>query len=103
MRVTPLTTSVSPALATSLDPGEAEALTLAIQIKASLVLLDETGARLRATELGIPHTGVLGVLRRAKQSGQINSLAAEIHLLRTEARFFISPALEKRLLISVGE
>jgi hypothetical protein len=34
---------------------------------------------------------------------RISSLKAEILRLRTEAHFFISPALEKRLLISVGE
>jgi hypothetical protein len=34
---------------------------------------------------------------------RISSLKAEILRLRTEAHFFISPALEKRLLLSVGE
>jgi len=62
-----------------------------------------TAARLKASQLGIPHTGVLGVLRRAKQAGQITSLAAEIRKLRADARFFISPALEKRLLAAAGE
>jgi len=50
-----------------------------------------------------PDSGVLGVLRQARQMNRISSLRAEILRLRTEARFFISPALEKRLLSSVGE
>ena len=68
-----------------------------------MVLLDESAARLKARQLGLAHTGVLGVLRQARQANRIPSLKVEILRLRTEARFFISPALEKRLLISVGE
>ena len=103
LRVIPLTAPVSPAFAAALDPGEAEALALAAQVKATLVLLDESAARLKAGQLGIPHIGVLGVLLRAKQSGQILSLAIEIRKLRQDARFFVGPALEKRLLATVGE
>ena len=103
VRVMPLTIEVPPDLAASLDPGEAEALALALEAKAGIVLLDESAARLKATELGIAHTGVLGVLRLAKEAGQIASLATEIRRLRTEARFFVSPILEKRLLAAVGE
>ena len=90
-------------LAASLHLGEAEALALAIEAKASLVLLDESAARERARQLGFNFTGVLGVLRQAKQTGRIPSLKDQIIRLRAEARFFINPALEKALLISVGE
>jgi hypothetical protein len=90
-------------LAAALDLGEAEALTLAIDAKASLLLLDETAARARARQLGIPVTGALGILRRAKETGRIASLGQEMDRLRSEAHFFINPALEKALLISVGE
>ncbi len=103
MRVARLTAAIPPDIAATLDPGEAEALALAEQMHGSLVLLDETAARLKATQLGIPHTGLLGVLRQAKQAGQIGSLAAEIRKLQADARFFVSPALERRLLASVGE
>ena len=40
----PLTTPVSEELAALIDSGEAEALTLATELKASLILLDETAA-----------------------------------------------------------
>jgi len=86
-----------------LDLGEAEALALALETKADLVLLDESAARLNARQLGLAHTGVLGVLRQARRTNRIASLKAEILRLRSEAHFFVSPALEKRLLISVGE
>lgn len=103
IRVVPLASVVPQDLALALDLGEAEALTLALQAKAGLVLLDESAARSRAAKLGVPFTGALGILRRARQTNRIPSLKAEIQRLRNEARFFISPALEKALLISVGE
>jgi predicted nucleic acid-binding protein len=103
LTVVPLALAVPADLASALDLGEAEALALALEVKADLVLLDESAARLKARELGLAHAGVLGVLRQARQTNRIASLKAEILRLRTEARFFISPALEKRLLISVGE
>ena len=87
----------------ALDLGEAEALSLASEIRADLVLLDESAARSKAANLGLSHTGVLGILRRARQTGHIPSLKAEIQRLRYEAGFFINPALERTLLISIGE
>jgi predicted nucleic acid-binding protein len=95
--------SVTVEFSLSLDLGEAEVLTLALELQASLVLLDESAARMKAAQHGIAHTGVLGVLRQAKTTGRIPSLKTEIGRLRTEARFFVAPALEKALLISVGE
>lgn len=103
LRVQPSTGKVPDDLAANLDLGEAEALTLAIELKASLVLLDESAARHRASSLGLPFTGALGILRRAKQTGRITSLRDQIARLRRQARFFIGSALENALLASVGE
>ena len=103
VKVMALAGPVLPDLELALDPGEAEALSLALQTKAGLVLLDESAARARAAQHGLRFTGVLGILRWARRSNRIPSLKAEIQQLRNEARFFISPALEKGLLISVGE
>jgi uncharacterized protein len=101
--VTPLSSVVPVDLVVALDPGEAEALALTVQLNASIVLLDEAAARQRARKFHLPHTGVLGVLRHARLTGRIDSLKAEILRLRADARFFVAPALEKALLISVGE
>jgi uncharacterized protein len=103
LRVVPLAGAVPADLLSALDLGEAEALALALETKAAMVLLDESAARLQARQLGLTHTGVLGVLRQARRMNHISSLKAEILRLRTNAHFFISPALEKRVLISVGE
>lgn len=90
-------------LARNLDLGEAEALGLAVETKAEIVLLDETAARLRAAALGLRVTGALGILRKARNGGRVDSLKTEMERLRVEARFFIDPMLEKALLVSVGE
>lgn len=103
LHAAPISGVVPVELTARLDTGEAEALVLALELKASMVLLDESAARNEARRLGLAHTGALGLLRQARKAGRIDSLQAEILRLRREARFFVSPALEKALLISVGE
>jgi uncharacterized protein len=48
-----------------LDPGEAETLALALELKADLVLLDEREARRAAVRVGLKRLGVLGILLEA--------------------------------------
>jgi uncharacterized protein len=103
IRSQPLIGPVPNDLRLDLDIGEAEALSLAVESNAAIVLLDESAARLRAARLRLPFTGALGILRKARQMGQIASLKTEMERLRVEAHFFINPILEKALLISVGE
>ena len=49
----------------TLDRGESEAIALAVEMEAELILLDEQEARQVAEELGLKLTGVLGILLRA--------------------------------------
>lgn len=90
-------------LASGLDPGEAEAISLAIERKADLVLLDERRARSAAGAMRLKFTGLLGVLLRAKLAGRIESLRVEIEKLRSHARFFVDPEVESRILSAAGE
>lgn len=57
-------------LAQALDLGEAEALSLALRAKATLVLVDESAARLSAAQLGLSFAAVLGLLRRARRRAE---------------------------------
>ena len=86
-----------------LDPGEAEAIALALQKRADWLLLDERDARRVAKSLGLKVTGVLGILLRARLDGQLPSLREAMDQLRDLADFRISPALYTDILQSAKE
>lgn len=77
----------------TLDQGEAEAIALALELLADWTLLDERDGRKVAKSLGLKVTGVLGILLRAKQKGQLSSLVEIIDALVTTAGFRIAPDL----------
>jgi hypothetical protein len=83
--------------------GEAEAIALAIDLKADVVIIDEQEGRGFAAQAGLSVTGTLGVLLRAKRSGIIKAVTPEIRALREKARFFISSALEASVVAAAGE
>jgi len=69
-------------LITDLDRGEAEVIALAHEVQASVVILDERLARRHAQHLGLPVTGTIGVLLKAKQQGLISEVGPLISGLR---------------------
>jgi predicted nucleic acid-binding protein len=52
-----------------LHPGERDAISVAMEIRADLILLDERRARQIARNLGLDRTGVLGILEAAAEQG----------------------------------
>jgi len=58
-------------LATTLDRGKAEAIALALELSADLILLDERDWRKAAEHAGLRVTGVLGVLLRTNMEAGI--------------------------------
>lgn len=91
------------ALRGELDEGEAEAIALAVEMQADLLLIDERAGRRAATRLGLERIGLLGVLLEAKQQGHLNALAPLLDALRQEAGFWISESLRHRVLELAGE
>ncbi len=87
----------------NLDEGEAEAIALAVEIQAELVLLDESDARRAADVSGLNKTGVVGLLIRAKLEGKIPSLRLELDRLRQLAGFWMSNNVYQQALEAVGE
>lgn len=83
-------------LALSVDIGEQEAISLAVEIGADLILLDDRSGREAAEAQELSVTGTLGVLRQAARRGLID-LADILNKLR-QTNFRASPELMRSLL-----
>lgn len=81
------------ALELDLDAGEAEAIALAVEQNAGLILLDERRGRHAATRLDLTLAGTLGVLVAAKDRGLVRSIRPLLDTLRTQAGFWIGDEL----------
>ncbi len=58
-----------------LDQGESEAIALAVEEGAGLILLDEREGRRRARNVGLEMTGALGILAQADRRGNLDSIS----------------------------
>jgi predicted nucleic acid-binding protein len=86
-----------------LDPGESEAIALALGVRADVLLMDERRGRGVARARGLVVAGILGELLYAKRAGELVSLSAEIKRLRTDAGFFVDSEIERFILSQSGE
>ncbi len=91
------------ALRLDLDLGEAETITLALQLNADLILLDEQAGRRAAEHLGLAVMGVVGLLVRAKQLNLIAALRPLLEALQHHAGFYLSQSVVTHALQLVGE
>jgi uncharacterized protein len=90
-------------LSIELDLGEAEAITLAKESCADLLLMDELEGRRVASREGIPYIGLLGVLVQAKRAGHIASVRQLVSELEAVADFRLSEEVKAVAFRKAGE
>ena len=89
--------STSPRFSNHLGPGEQEAIQIALDNKADLLIIDDRDAKRAATTLGITCVGTLTILL---ESGRLKLLDFEHSLKRLSetTSFRISPNLYREVL-----
>jgi predicted nucleic acid-binding protein len=89
-------------LTPDLGPGEREAIALALETKADLVILDDQQGRNVSHNKDLQTTGTIGVLIEARDRGFIDSLRNELDRLIEEG-IWISEIFYHRVLQEFGE
>lgn len=91
-----------PNFPSSIDPGEASAIALALETPNCVLIVDEKTARNYAIRLGLEIIGTLGVVVKAKLNGAIPSITPFVEAVRRKG-FRFSTAVEAEAYRQAGE
>jgi len=85
-----------------LGVGEREAIALAVELHADLLLMDDRDARRAALAAGLRIAGTMAVLLRAKRAGHLQAVRPVLEALVANG-FYVAKALQATVLRDAGE
>jgi uncharacterized protein len=85
------------------DPGETEAIALALELHPDTMLMDERLGRRLARQHGLQVTGLLGLIVLAKQRNLIAAVAPVIRELQRQGSCWFSSQLLREVCEAAGE
>lgn len=77
----------------TLGRGEAEAISLARELSARLLVTDDRKARVAAKRLNVPCIGLVGVVIQAKRQGKIPSVRDLLEIVQNKGGLYLSDAV----------
>jgi predicted nucleic acid-binding protein len=86
----------------TLDRGEAEVITLALERQARLILMDELAGRKVAESLNLHVSGSVGILIRARQMGAITAVKPFLEEMKRQGIYFSQRFIDA-VLRQIGE
>ncbi len=86
-----------------LDEGEAQAITLTLEINCDLLLMDERIGTNIARQEGLQTIGLVGILIKAKEEKIIEEVREVLVDLKNTAGFWLDNKLERKILEELGE
>jgi len=86
-----------------LGKGETEAIQLAKEVGAEILITDDRRARTVAIGLGLKCTGLLGLLVHAKQRNLLSSVRAMIDVLERKGGLYLSDTVKAEAMRIAGE
>ena len=102
LRVLPITAVLDPTSSPALGAGEREAIALAIELRASLIILDDLPARRLAASRGLNVIGTVGLLLSAKRLGVIAAIVPLLDALAAVG-FRLSARVRDAAIDAAGE